>query len=86
MTPSKCADSRTNSKTDKNGQKRPKNVMCHMSCHLSLMPTATATNPPPAKSPITDSRLVCKRQKEEEKVENAKNHQNEEKKNREKMV
>ena len=30
-------------------------------CHLSLTPTATATNPPPANSPIImHSRLVCK--------------------------
>ena len=28
-------------------------------CHLSLMPTATATDPPPPKSPTMHSMLVC---------------------------
>ena len=45
-------------------------VMCHMSgvtfhlspitCHLSQTVTATATDPPPAYTPIMHSRLVCK--------------------------
>ena len=37
-------------------------VRCHMSritCHLPLMPTATATDPAPAHSPTMHSRLVC---------------------------
>ena len=31
-----------------------------VTCHLSLMATATAKDPPPANSPIMNSRLVCK--------------------------
>ena len=41
-------------------------AMCHISCvacHLSLTATATATNPPPANSPIIHNRLVYKIQK-----------------------
>ena len=34
-------------------------VMCHVSS-VSLMPTATATDPPSANFPIIHSRLVCK--------------------------
>ena len=44
--------------------------MCHVlrvacclspvTCHLSLMPQTSATNTPPANSPIIHSRLVCK--------------------------
>ena len=33
----------------------------HVACHLSLTPTATATNPPPTNSPIIHSRLVHSR-------------------------
>ena len=38
-------------------------VMCcvlHITCHLSLTSTATATDPPPANLPIMHSRLVRK--------------------------
>ena len=45
-------------------------VMCHVlhvmcrespvTCHMSLTPTATATDPPTAKSPTMQNRLVCK--------------------------
>ena len=38
-------------------------VRCRMwriNCHLSIMPTVTATDPPPANSPIMHSRLVPK--------------------------
>ena len=41
-------------------------VTCRVSqvtCHLSLTPTATATDPPPANSPIMHNRLVCKEPK-----------------------
>ena len=34
-----------------------------VTCNLSLTPTATATNRPPASSPTKQSRLVCKYQK-----------------------
>ena len=37
-------------------------VMCHMShstCHLSLMPTGTATDPPPANSPLCTVGYCC---------------------------
>ena len=43
-------------------------VMCRLSCvmcHLSLTPTANATQPPPVNSPIIQSRLVCKDPKHE---------------------
>ena len=60
--------------------------MCHMSgvmccltsftCHLSLMPTATATNPPTANSPIIHSRLVCNEEKKQKKFKTQKNLQN----------
>ena len=43
--------------------------MCHVlhvTSNLSLMPTATATDKPPANSPILLSRLVCKDPKTEE--------------------
>ena len=67
-----CADSTTDTKLDRNGQKKEKkrklcvtchmlHVTCHMSrvtCHLSLRPTATATDPPSANSPTMHSRLV----------------------------
>ena len=33
--------------------------MLRVTCHLSLTPTATATDPSPANSPIMHSRLVC---------------------------
>ena len=39
------------------------NITCHMltlTYHRSLTPTATATDPPPAKFPTIQSRLVCK--------------------------
>ena len=47
---------------------KKKNIYCHMSRvnntnNLSLMQTATATDLPPANSPIMYSRLVCKDQK-----------------------
>ena len=35
-------------------------VMCnvlHVTCHMSLTPTARATDPPPAKSPTMHSRM-----------------------------
>ena len=35
-------------------------VSCHLFCHPSLMPTAKATDPPPANSPTMHSRLVRK--------------------------
>ena len=44
-------------------KKRRKNVMClvsYVACHLLLMSTAKATDPPPANSPIMHSRLVRK--------------------------
>ena len=78
--PSMRADSGTNTKTNRNGQKRGKNdmkkfhvshvtclvscVICCVSrvtCHLSLTPTATATDPPPASYPIMHSRLFHKK-------------------------
>ena len=65
-----CADTSTHTKTGRNGQKRQKKqkkyIMCHVihvMYHLSLTQTATATNPPPANSPIMHSRLVLKSQK-----------------------
>ena len=66
------ADSRTDSKQYKIIKKNIKIkvnywscVVCHMSpvsCHLSLTPTVTATDPPPANSPTMHSSLVCKDQ------------------------
>ena len=60
-------------------------VMCYVSpitcrvspvtCHLSLTPTATAPDPPPAHSPTMLSKLCCKDPKNPKKL-NAKNHQN----------
>ena len=54
-------------KRDKKKRHLVGNVMCYMSgvrcsvlrvtCHLSLKPTATATDPPSAKSPNMHSRL-----------------------------
>ena len=38
-------------------------LVSHVTCHLSLTPTATATDPPPANSPIMHSRLVGKEPK-----------------------
>ena len=69
------ADSSTNTKADRNGEKRKKmnkscfmchlsHVICHVShsaCHLSL--TLTARDPPCANSHIMHPRLVCKDQK-----------------------
>ena len=34
--------------------------MPHVTCHMSLTPTAIATDPPPANSPTLHSRMVCK--------------------------
>ena len=45
-------------------------VACRRSpviCHLSLMPKATATDPPPANSPTMHSRMVGKDQKNQNK-------------------
>ena len=39
----------------------------HVTCHLSLTPTATDTDLPPDNSPIMHCRLVCKDPKSEEK-------------------
>ena len=52
-------------------------VACHMSsvtCHLSLTlkPTATAIDSPPANSPSMQSRLVCKYPKNKTKYQNEK--------------
>ena len=56
--------------TKKDKKRQNKKIICHMSgvaccvlrvtCHLSITPTATATDPPPANSPIMHSRLVAK--------------------------
>ena len=53
--------------------------MCNMSrvtCHLSLTPTATVTDPPPTNYPTVDGRLVCKDPKTDKKYSNAKYHLN----------
>ena len=75
---SMCADSSADTKMKFFLQKRKKNiymspVTCHMSCvtcflspvtcHMSLTQTATATDPPPANSPLFHSKLVCKTKK-----------------------
>ena len=55
-------------------------VMCQVlcvTCHLSLRPTATATDPPPANSHIMHSRLVPKDPKT--KSQKRENYQNNEK-------
>ena len=47
-------------------------VACRRSpviCHLSLMPKATATDPPPANSPTMHSRMVGKDQKNQNKTQ-----------------
>ena len=61
-------------------------VMCHVSCvtcrvspvtcHLSLLLTATATDPPPANSSIMHSRLVHKDPKTQNKSKCNKNNNN----------
>ena len=54
-------------------------VICCVSpviCQLSLTPIATATDPPPANSPIMHSRLFCKDPKNHRIFDNAKNPQN----------
>ena len=56
---SMCVDSSTDTKTDKNGQKRKKKKQrkkkishpLHVTCHMSLTPIATATDPPPLATP-----------------------------------
>ena len=80
-----CVGSRNNTKTDRNKQKGRKeliflNVSCvtccmwHVACHLSLTPTATATNPPLANFPIMNGRLVPKITQTLKNFQNAKNH------------
>ena len=54
---------------------------CHVShvtcqCHLSLTPTATVTDPPPANSPTMPSMLICKDPKTQKINLNTKNHGN----------
>ena len=88
------ADSSSNTKMDRNGQKI--NVICHVShvpcqlscvmccmshvtCHLSLTPTASDTDPPPANSPILQSKLVCKDPKTHFFLQNAKDSENRQK-------
>ena len=66
--------------------------MCHVSgvtyhglcvtCHLSLTPTAKATDPPPANSPIMHSGLICKDQKPKKM---SKRKKNDDKKNQQKI-
>ena len=61
-------------------------VTCHMShvtwqmspvaCHLSITPTVTATDPPPAYSPTMHSRLILKDLKIIKKIQNTKKSQN----------
>ena len=41
----------------------PASSYTHVTCHLSLTPTDTATDPPPANSPIFHSRLASKSRK-----------------------
>ena len=50
--------------------------LLHVNCHLSLTPTATATDPPPANSPTMHSWLVFKDPKYQQKNQNPKDHQN----------
>ena len=52
--------------------------MIHVACHLSLTPTTTATDPPPANSPTIHSRRVCKDTKTQKNVKthNNKKHRN----------
>ena len=73
------ADSSTNTITDryrkKGKKKRKKNVEClvlHVTCHLSLTPTKTASVPPYANSPNMHSRLVRKDQKIQKKIKKGK--------------
>ena len=63
-----CADSNTNTKTDSVSHVtcQVSGVTCcmsHITYHLLLTPTATATDPPPVHSPIKHIMLVCKDQK-----------------------
>ena len=65
-----CADSSTDTKTERNGQKG----YC-MSCVtflLSLTPTATSTDPHPGNSPIKHSRLACKDPKSQKQIKTQK--------------
>ena len=45
------------------GQQKSQIHVCstHVACHMSLTPTATATDPPPANSPIIHGRLAHSR-------------------------
>ena len=50
---SMCADMSINTKTKKNNIRRKKNYMsCHVTCHLSATPTATARDPPLLTPPL----------------------------------
>ena len=54
-------DSNRQKQTETDRKRRNKNLICDMLrviCHLSLTPTGTATDPPPAISRIMHSRLV----------------------------
>ena len=54
-------------------------VTCHMlpaTRHLSLTPTATATDAPPANLPTMHGRLVCNHPKKVKKSKRKKNHSN----------
>ena len=86
---STCVNSSTATNTDRKGRRKRRRKMscvrCHVSgvtrhvspltCHLWITPTATATDPPNANSPIMHSRLVCKEPKTK-KIQKRKKNQN----------
>ena len=65
-----CADSSTDTKTERNGQKGY--CMLCVIFLLSLTPTATSTDPHPGNSPIKHSRLACKDPKSQKQIKNQK--------------
>ena len=63
LNPLACADCGTNTKQMYIYINQVSGVRCHMSrvtCHMSLTPTATPTNPPPANSPLCTAGWLAK--------------------------
>ena len=50
--------------------------MLRVTCHRSLIPTATVTDPTAANTPTMHSKLIQKDQKNQKKIQMQKNHPN----------
>ena len=78
---STCGNSSTDTRRKNNQEKNQFHVscvMCHVSpdpvtCHISLMPSATATDPPPDNLPTMDSRFVPENGQKDPKIYNRQN-------------